>query len=132
MILSMPIPSLSILASFLDPGDNGWDIGDAAQQLLFAGAMCGTLWAAFKFFLLPAVHTIVRQELDAVRIEMKEQLEKATKPIQKEANGGYSLPDVARKSDWNGEALKAIATHMGVELPEDETLKRNIPHAKEN
>jgi len=124
--------SLEIVASFLDPGDNGWDIGDAAQQLLFAGAMCGVLWAAFKFFLLPAVHTIVRQELSNVREDMMEQLTKATYPIQQDANGGFSLPDVARKSDWNGEALKAIASHMGVELPEDETLMRNKPYPKEN
>lgn len=109
----------AIYASFIDPGDNGWDVGDAGTMLMFLLALAGVLWATSKWFLLPAIHHMVAEEVS-----------KATAPIQRGANGGYSLPDVARKSDWNGEALKAIADHLGVDLPDDKTLPGDVPHEK--
>ena len=105
-----------ILASFLDPGNDGWDVGDASQQLLFLVALAGVLWAIVKWALLPAIHKMVVTEIAA-----------ATKPIQKDANGGYSLPDVARTTDWTREAIKVIATAQGVKLPPDRTSPGNHP-----
>ena len=106
-------------ASFWDPGDNGYDVGDAGTLLVFLVGVAGVLWATTKFLLLPQIHSMVVEEVT-----------KATAPIQVGANGGYSLPDVARKGDWTGEALKAIADHMGVPLPDDLTLAKDVPHEK--
>lgn len=106
----------SILAAFLDPANDGWDVGDASQQLLFLIALAGVLWALTKWALLPAIHKMVVAEIAA-----------ATKPIQKDANGGYSLPDVARKTDWLGEAFKVMADAQGVTLPTDLTKPGNRP-----
>lgn len=114
-------PFLDVVASFFDPADNGVDVSDAGTILIFFLGVAGVLWALAKFFLLPAIHKIVIEE---IRV--------ATAPIQRGANGGYSLPDVARKSDWNGEALKAIADHLRVDLPSDMTMKRNVPHDKQD
>lgn len=108
---------MSIVASFLDPGDNGWDVGDAAQQLGFLLLVGAVLWGLFRWFLLPQIRTIVVEEVT-----------KATAPIQKEANGGYSLPDVARAADWNKRALLAIGAAHGIDLPDDDTAPGNYPN----
>lgn len=107
--------------SFLDPGEDGWGVDDAFQQLGFVLALAAVLWALFRFFLIPAIRKIVIEEVQA-----------ATVPIQRHANGGYSLPDVARKGDWTAEAVKAIGSFLGADLPVDTTMDGNIPHDKQD
>jgi hypothetical protein len=96
-----------IWAGIFDLSDNGYDIGDASALLGFVALLTGIIFAVLRY--------TSRQIRDIVRDEIGE----ATKPIQPAANGGFSLPDVAKTSDWNKQALKVIAAAHGIELPPD-------------
>lgn len=94
-----------LAGSFFDTNGNGWDIADIA-------ALLGLLLT------LGAVIVLVRKSIKAgtskfaseIREIVRDELDVYTKPIQKGANGGSSLPDVNRKVDL-------IAQHLGIELP---------------
>lgn len=100
-----------IFASFFDPNSNGWDATDLATLL-------GLILTVV------AVLAIVRKALQAtaarftaeVRDIVRDELDTYTKPIQKGANGGSSLPDVNKKVDL-------IAAHLGIALPEQLQVK---------
>lgn len=96
---------MHVFAALLDPSNDGFDIGDAALVLGFIVALV-TAFAAMSRAFTTRVQHIVHDEIRA-----------ATAPIQKGANGGLSLPDVARLAAWNAEALQALASAQGVTLP---------------
>ena len=75
---------MHILAAILDPSDNGFDITDIATIVAILGGATAILAAAAKW-----AGKVMRRMI-------REELETWTKPIQPEANGGLSLPDVAR------------------------------------
>jgi hypothetical protein len=100
-----------ILASFWDVNGNGIDVTDFAAILAFLVALIGAFVGLFRWSR--------RQLRDEISDVVESHLKKWTAPIQKEANGGLSLPDVARKSDWTKAAVKAIAAAQGVDLPPD-------------
>lgn len=96
--------------SLFDPGENGIDIGDLS---LLVGVL-----AVIGGFVL-ALWRIMLRSLDR-RIEgIAARLDERTKPIQPNANGGRSLPDVAMSGEWTRDALRTIAGHIGVDLPPD-------------
>lgn len=100
-----------ILASFFDPNGNGWDTTDLATilglilTLIAVAAVIRKGFQATSAKFATEVREIVRDELDTY-----------TKPIQKGANGGSSLPDVNKKVDL-------IAAHLGISLPEQLQVK---------
>jgi hypothetical protein len=100
-----------ILASVLDPSENGFDVADASTLVVFIAGLGALIAGILKVF-ESKIRTIVRDEITH-----------ATAPIQAIANGGLSLPDVARTTDWNKAALTAIANAHGIDLPPD-------PHEK--
>lgn len=101
------LPVIGPYASLFDPSDNGFDIADVATIL---GVITATVLAFAG---------LARAFASLVRRIVREELAVWTAPIQRGANGGYSLPDVARTSDWNRQALKAIADAHGIALPPD-------------
>lgn len=71
-----------------EPGQNGvLDIGDISALFMFFLAVIG------------AVTALSRWWLKQLRQMIREEVEEFTKPIQPNANGGKSLPDVATKVD---------------------------------
>jgi len=97
---------MHILASIFDPADNGFDITDAAALLGFLVLIVGTIVGLLKWT-ASLVRNIVREELEAF-----------TRPIQPTANGGLSLPDVARMTFENQRMLRVIAYKQGIDLDE--------------
>lgn len=95
-----------IPAGFLDPSNNGFDIGDAAAILGFALLAATTVITSTRW-LLSKLRAIVQEEILA-----------ATAPISPTANGGLSLPDVARTSARNEQTLALVAAHLGIQLPD--------------
>jgi hypothetical protein len=79
---------LVILAqSWWEPGTPGaLDVGDLSAILGFVVAAFGTFVA------------IMRWWLNLLKAIIKEEIEKATEPINPNANGGLSLADVARRT----------------------------------
>ncbi len=84
--------------SWWEPGsDNVLDVGDLAIILGFAVAV------------VTAATGLSRWWLRQLRKTIHEEIEEYTQPIQPNANGGLSLPDVARKVEkleFNVEELK--------------------------
>lgn len=73
-------------ANWWEPGQaNFFDIGDASALLMFVIAAVGAMFGLTKWWL--------RQLRGIIRSEIEE----FTAPIQPTANGGNSLPDVARR-----------------------------------
>ena len=72
-------------------------------------------------FIAVGIGWLIEQGRKKLRDEIAEivddKLAEYTAPIQKTANGGLSLPDVARATRWNQEALYLIAKHQGIHLP---------------
>lgn len=82
------IPQSILLASWWEPGTpNVLDVGDVSALLGLLVLAGGTLVG------------ITRWWLKLMRKMMKEEIAVATAPIHPNANGGLSLPDVARKTD---------------------------------
>lgn len=97
-------------ASWYDPGDNGFDIGDAGLVLGFLLALAG-VWAVISSATRKIdswrdrrhridVESIMKPHLDALDQRLVEQtssladtIREATKPIQPTTNGGLSLAD---------------------------------------
>lgn len=72
-------------------------------------------------FLAVGVGWMIEQGRKQLREEIAEivddKLAEYTAPIQKTANGGLSLPDVARATKRNEQMLELIAKHQGIHLP---------------
>lgn len=68
-----------------EPASAGLDIGDATAILIFIITLAGSIKSITKWW------------MKQVRAVMRDEIQKATAPIQPGANGGLSLPDVARK-----------------------------------
>jgi hypothetical protein len=103
---------MNVLAGLFDLADNGFDIGDAGALVAFIAGVIALVTLALNRF-TERVRHIVRDEIAL-----------ATAPIQKGANGGLSLPDVARSSDWTMQAVKAIARAQGVDLPPEPVIHK--------
>lgn len=93
-----------IFASFFDPANDGVDIGDIAviAAVFFGPAVIVLGWIRIwgKKWMRSVVRPIVIEVVD-----------ERTKSIQRDANGGRSLPDANKKIDL-------IAQHLGIALPE--------------
>lgn len=97
-----------ILASFFDVNDNGLDVTDLAAILGFLALLAGTTVGLFRWS-----RKQLREEIsEVVRCEIA----KATAPIQPSANGGLSLPDVAKTTRRLEDMLMRLALHSGVDL----------------
>ena len=91
-----------ILADFLDPNNNGLDVVDVAYALAAFTAFITGLWAVGRWLKRVTFRVSLRMErwmCAAVEPMIDAKLKDYTYPIQKHANGGKSLPDVARKLD---------------------------------
>ena len=97
---------MMVFAGFFDINNNGLDIADI-------GTICGVIGAV-------AISTrwIVRHLVDQIRDIVVEEVNRATYPISPKANGGLSLPDVARETYKNTLITQAIADHLGIDLKE--------------
>jgi hypothetical protein len=79
---------LYMTANWWEPGQSGQlDIGDLSALFMFFLAVVG------------AVTALSRWWLKQLRKMIREEVQEFTKPIQPTANGGLSLPDVARRVD---------------------------------
>ena len=97
-----------ILASFFDVNDNGLDVTDLAAILGFLALLAGTTVGLFRWS-----RKQLREEIsEVVRCEIA----KATAPIQPGANGGLSLPDVAKTTRRLEDMLMRLALHSGIDL----------------
>jgi hypothetical protein len=96
------------LASFFDVNNNGVDITDLATILGFLALFIGSVVGLFRWSrkqLREEISEVVRCEID-----------KATAPIQPTANGGLSLPDVAKSTRRLEDMMMRIALHSGIKL----------------
>jgi hypothetical protein len=97
-----------LLASFFDVNNNGVDITDLATILGFLALFIGSVVGLFRWSrkqLREEISEVVRYEID-----------KATAPIQPTANGGLSLPDVAKSTRRLEDMMIRIALHSGIKL----------------
>ena len=91
-----------VLASWLDPADNGIDVGDVSLLLGAVVVSCGMVLGTWKLMI---------RMLDKRIALIHASLAERTRSIQGDANGSKSLPDVSRKLDL-------LLDHLGAELPE--------------
>ena len=75
---------MHVIASIIDPANNGFDISDLLSVLALVAAIVGGIAALWRWIVEPRIG---------------KQIAEATKPIQPEANGGKSLPDLHSKVD---------------------------------
>ena len=95
-----------IFASFFDVNNNGIDVTDLAAVLGFLALLVGSVIGLFRWS-----RTQLREEIsEVVRCEIA----RATAPIQPGANGGLSLPDVAKSTKRLEVMLGKIAASVGV------------------
>ena len=103
---------MSILANFLDPADNGFDLGDLSVLVAIMvgiSALTATLvrWNSKR---VAVVRTAERAEMEK---RITEAIDFATKPIAPEyRNNGGSLRDVADKIDIVIERQSHIADRL--------------------
>ena len=95
-----------ILAGFFDINNNGLDVADI-------GTICGVIGA-----IAIATRWIVRHLVKQIHDIVVEEVNRATYLISPKANGGLSLPDVARETYKNAVITQAIADHLGIDLKE--------------
>ncbi|MHB1100011.1 MAG: hypothetical protein ACYCZR_10690 [Burkholderiales bacterium] len=113
---------MNVWASFFDPSNDGFDMNDFSMILGIIIGGGGAYWVLNK-----VGSWVVDKFTEKVEVIVRAVIEEYTRPIQKETNGGFSLPDVARGTDWNKRALKAIAEAQGIDLPPDPTTFENTP-----
>lgn len=99
-----------ILASFFDVNNNGIDVTDLAAVLGFAALLIASVVGLFRWS-----RKQLREEISQV---VRCEISKATAPIQPGANGGLSLPDVAKTTRRLEDMLMRLALHSGVDLSE--------------
>ena len=95
-----------ILAGFFDVNNNGIDVTDLAAVLGFIALFTGTVVGLFRWS-----RRQLREEISEI---VKCEINKATAPIQPTANGGLSLPDVAKSTKRLEVMLGKIAASVGV------------------
>lgn len=100
-----------IYAAFFDVNNNGFDLADIAAALSFILVLGGTIWTV--------VHYSTDKLVDKIDERIDAKLAIATKPIQPDANGGKSLPDVAAKAKRTEKIVLAIADQMGITIPDE-------------
>ena len=97
-----------LLAGFFDVNNNGIDVTDLAAVLGFLALLAGSVVGLFRWS-----RKQLREEIgEVVRLEIG----KATAPIQPGANGGLSLPDVAKSTRRLEDMMMRIALHSGIDL----------------
>jgi hypothetical protein len=97
-----------LLASFFDVNGNGLDVTDLAAILGFLTLLIGSVIGLFRWS---------RKQLrDEIREVVRCEIDKATAPIQPTANGGLSLPDVAKSTRRLEDMMMRIALHSGIKL----------------
>jgi len=113
---------MHVLSAFFDVNDNGWDISDyvvitvavaatiAGVRVIWQRVRQGKSWSEKQ--LKKVLEPMIRELVD----EVITHTDKRTAPIQPEANGGDSLPDNNRMTEWLVEGLVAVAKHVGVAL----------------
>lgn len=87
-----------VLASILDPGNNGIDVGDLVLWATFVGSIVGA-WAVVDKIADKRRETKRREAREHLTATIREIVTDATRPIQPFANGGKSLPDVIDRVD---------------------------------
>jgi len=97
-----------LLASFFDVNNNGIDITDLAAVLGFLALLAGSVIGLFRWS-----RKQLRDEISEI---VKCEIDKATAPIQPTANGGLSLPDVAKSTRRLEDMMMRIALHSGIDL----------------
>lgn len=97
-----------ILASFFDVNNNGIDVTDLAAVLGFLALLAGSVVGLFRWS-----RKQLRDEISEI---VKCEIGKATAPIQPTANGGLSLPDVAKSTRRLEDMMMRIALHSGIKL----------------
>ena len=97
-----------LLASFFDVNNNGIDVTDLAAVLGFLALLVGSVIGLFRWS-----RTQLREEISEV---VRHEIAKATAPIQPGANGGLSLPDVAKSTRRLEDMMMRLALHSGIEL----------------
>jgi hypothetical protein len=120
---------LTVLASWFDPGENGFDVSDALSWCLLIAALYGgsavaakivRTWDAWKdrrhrldveAILLPHI-TTVRDDLDSATAAIIQLVKETTRPIQPNTNGGLSMTDLHTKLDVIGERIVVVEEHQ--------------------
>lgn len=102
--------------SWWEPGSKGvFDVGDLAIIVGFALTVVGAATGFSRWW------------LKQLRKTIHEEVEEYTQPIQPTANGGLSLPDVARKV----ERLEDTIENVKIDLKEDTVkLEKSIDELK--
>lgn len=115
----------TVFASLFDINNDGVD----AQDILIVLGVLGTIRLAFwgaakqtaKLF-RGAVNGAVAEELEGwcgiVENLVDDKLRTYTAPIQKDANGDFSLPDAAREARHAKLIATAVAEHFGIDIPD--------------
>lgn len=108
--------SQGAISNWWEPGTPGiFDVGDLAAIFAFTLAVLGSAMALSRWW-MKQLKKIVHDEV-----------EEFTEPIQPTSNGGYSLPDVARKV----EKLDSTIENVKIHLREDtERLEKSIDELK--
>ena len=97
-----------ILAAFFDVNNNGIDVTDLAAVLGFLALLVGSVIGLFRW---------TRKQLrDEIREVVKCEIDKATAQIQPTANGGLSLPDVAKSTRRLEDMMMRLALHQGMKF----------------
>ena len=96
------------LASFFDVNNTGIDVTDLAAVLGFLALLAGSVVGLFRWS-----RRQLREEISEI---VKCEIGKATAPIQPTANGGLSLPDVAKSTRRLEDMMMRIALHSGIDL----------------
>ena len=99
-----------ILASFFDVNNNGIDVTDLAAVLGFLALLIGSVVGLFRWS-----RKQLRDEISEI---VKCEIGRATAPIQPTANGGLSLPDVAKSTRRLEDMMMRLALHSGIDLNE--------------
>lgn len=103
-------------STWWEPGTSGiFDVGDLGAIFAFVLAVVGAAMGLSRWWM---------KQLKKV---IHEEVEEFTQPIQPTANGGLSLPDVARKV----EKLDSTIENVKIDLKEDtERLEKSIDELK--
>jgi len=103
--------------SWWEPGSTGiLDVGDLAAILGFSLAILGAATGLSRWWM---------RQLKRV---IHEEVEEFTEPIQPTANGGFSLPDVARKV----EKLENTIENVKIDLKDDtERLEKSMSELRQ-
>ena len=97
-----------LIAGFFDVNNNGIDVTDLAAVLGFLALLAGSVVGLFRWS-----RKQLREEISEI---VKCEIGKATAPIQPTANGGLSLPDVAKSTRRLEDMMMRIALHSGIDL----------------